>query len=81
MKVSSWQVLVPAGRASATSGGHLTYAGRSLDLTPPWRRATLVDLVAEHAGEQVEIGMDLGELRAVCDRHGDTGTNRTAPAS
>ena len=48
----------------------LTYSGRSLDLTPPWRRATLVDLVAEHAGVHVELGMDIGELRGICDDHG-----------
>ncbi|MEO5680374.1 MAG: lysine--tRNA ligase [Acidimicrobiales bacterium] len=47
----------------------LTYAGRELDLTPPWRRATLVELVEEHAGVHVEVGMNLGELRAICDDH------------
>jgi len=47
----------------------LTYAGRHLDLTPPWRRATLVELVAEHTGVQVDVGMDLGELRCICDDH------------
>ncbi len=47
----------------------LTYAGRHLDLTPPWRRATLVELVAEHTGVQVDVEMDLGELRGICDDH------------
>ncbi len=28
----------------------LTYAGRPLELAPPWRRATLYELVLEHAG-------------------------------
>ncbi len=48
----------------------LTYAGRDLDLAPPWRRATLVDLVAEHAGVEVDVGMDIGQLRGICDDHG-----------
>jgi len=47
----------------------LTYAGRDLDLTPPWRRATLVDLVEEHAGVSVDVCMDIGELRSICDAH------------
>ncbi len=47
----------------------LTYAGRDLDLTPPWRRATLVDLVAEHVGVKVDVGMDIAELRGICDDH------------
>jgi len=48
----------------------VTYGGRELDLTPPWPRATLTDLVAEHAGVNVHVGMDLGELRGICDDHG-----------
>ena len=48
----------------------LGYAGRDLDLTPPWRRASLVDLVAEHAGVHVDVGMAIGELRGICDDHG-----------
>jgi lysyl-tRNA synthetase class 2 len=43
----------------------LTYAGRSLDLTPPWRRATMLDLVAEHAGVTVDLDTPLDELRAM----------------
>jgi lysyl-tRNA synthetase class 2 len=48
----------------------LTYGGRDLDLTPPWRRATLTELVEEHAGVKVDVQMDLGELRRICDDHG-----------
>jgi lysyl-tRNA synthetase, class II len=48
----------------------ITYAGRELDLTPPWRRATMVDLIEEHAG--VRVGLDLGidKLRAIAQEHG-----------
>ena len=48
----------------------LTYQGRPLDLTPPWRRATMVDLVEEHAGVRISPADPLDELRAVCDEHG-----------
>jgi len=48
---------------------HLTYAGRPLDLTPPWRRATLCELVEEHVGVQVDVAMDQGDLRRICGEH------------
>jgi lysyl-tRNA synthetase class 2 len=43
----------------------LTYgtAARSLDLTPPWRRASLADLVEEHTGRRLDVRMDVDELR------------------
>jgi lysyl-tRNA synthetase class 2 len=48
----------------------LTYAGKALDLTPPWRRATMVDLIEEHAGVRVGIDMELDKLRAIAREHG-----------
>ncbi len=48
----------------------LTYQGRDLDLTPPWRRATMVELVAERGGLEVDVAMPVDELRAVADRVG-----------
>jgi lysyl-tRNA synthetase class 2 len=43
----------------------LTYGPdrRELDLTPPWRRASLTDLVEEHAGVHLDVRMDVDELR------------------
>jgi lysyl-tRNA synthetase class 2 len=43
----------------------LTYEGRDLDLTPPWRRATLTELVEEHTGRAVDLDTPLDDLRAV----------------
>ncbi len=43
----------------------LSYGGRDLDLTPPWRRATMVELIAEHAGVDIDVAMPIDELRAV----------------
>jgi lysyl-tRNA synthetase class 2 len=48
----------------------LTYGGRDLDLTPPWRRATLTDLVEEQTGVHVDPGMPLDELRRVAAEYG-----------
>ncbi len=41
----------------------LTYGGRPLDLTPPWRRATLLELVAERTGHELSLQMGADELR------------------
>jgi len=48
----------------------LDYGGRVLDLTPPWRRATLTDLVAEQTGRELSLEMGVGALRAVADEFG-----------
>ncbi|HUP70528.1 MAG TPA: lysine--tRNA ligase [Acidimicrobiales bacterium] len=50
----------------------LTYGERALDLTPPWRRATLTELVEEHAGVRVDIDMPVDELRTIAGQHGVT---------
>ncbi len=50
----------------------IAYGGRDLDVTPPWRRATLTELVEEHAGVRIDIDMPLDELRAVARHHGVT---------
>ncbi|MHB8466165.1 MAG: amino acid--tRNA ligase-related protein, partial [Acidimicrobiales bacterium] len=48
----------------------LTYAGRDLDLTPPWRRASMVELVEEQIGQRLDLHMGVDALRAVADEHG-----------
>jgi lysyl-tRNA synthetase, class II len=48
----------------------ITYGGREVDLTPPWRRASLTELIEEHAGVVVDVRMPVEELRAVATAHG-----------
>jgi lysyl-tRNA synthetase class 2 len=48
----------------------IAYAGRPLDLAPPWRRASMFELVAEHAGVVVDLRTPVAELRAHCREHG-----------
>lgn len=43
----------------------LTYEGRELDVTPPWRRATLDELVSEAIGRELSVETPLAELREV----------------
>ncbi|HEX4979700.1 MAG TPA: lysine--tRNA ligase [Acidimicrobiales bacterium] len=40
----------------------LQYGGRELDLTPPWRRASMAELVEEHAGARVDVRMPVDDL-------------------
>ena len=47
----------------------VTYQGRELDLSVPWRRATMTDLVEEKIGRRVDVATPIDELRAVCDDH------------
>jgi lysyl-tRNA synthetase, class II len=48
----------------------LTYDGRELDLTPPWERRSMLDLLEEHAGVRLDVRMDVEELRKVALEHG-----------
>jgi lysyl-tRNA synthetase class 2 len=48
----------------------LTYGGRALDLSVPWRRASLTDLTCEATGEEVGVHVPVDRLRKVCDAHG-----------
>jgi lysyl-tRNA synthetase class 2 len=48
----------------------LSYGGRELDLSTPWRRASLSDLVEEQIGVRVDVRMPVEELRAIALEHG-----------
>jgi lysyl-tRNA synthetase class 2 len=50
----------------------LDYDGKVLDLTVPWRRASMSDLVEEQTGVRVDIHTPLAELRRICEEHGVT---------
>jgi lysyl-tRNA synthetase class 2 len=48
-----------------TGSTTLTYGDRELDLAPPWRRASLSDLVEEQTGLRVDVRMDVDDLRRI----------------
>ena len=48
----------------------LSYGGRELDLTPPWRRATLSELIAEATGFSLTVGSPRDELVKVATEVG-----------
>ena len=41
--------------------------GATVDLTPPFTRATMIELIKEHAGVDVHPAMPIEELRPICD--------------
>ena len=65
-----------SGLASELRGtARLSYGGRDLDLSPPWRRATMAELVSEATGAEVSVHTPVDELRR---RVGDAGVEPNA---
>ena len=52
-----------------TGSTTLTYDDRELDLSVPWRRATMIELVKEQIGVELSVEMDLDELKAIAASH------------
>jgi lysyl-tRNA synthetase, class II len=53
-----------------TGGTKVELGGRGLDLTTPWRRASLADLVEERLGVRVDVRQPVEDLRRVALEHG-----------
>ncbi len=64
---------------SVTGGTTITYRGKSIDFNPPLRRATMLELVSEAAGEPVSLDRPLEELRGLAQRHGTEVDDRWGP--
>lgn len=47
----------------------LAYGDRELDLSAPWRRATMLQLIEEQTGEVLALDMDLGALRDIAAKY------------
>ena len=62
------QLIVAAARGAA---GRLEFdfAGQRVDLTPPWPRRDLLDMLEERLGQRVHPSMPTADLRKVCDAH------------
>ena len=60
-----------AGVAEEVCGSTtVVYDGRDVDLAPPWRRATMEEVIAEHTGLEVSLEAGPAELDARCDSLG-----------
>ena len=64
------ETLVSELAADVTGATTLTYQGRTLDLTPPWRRATMAELVSEAIGHKVSVHSAPDELASELKRAG-----------
>jgi lysyl-tRNA synthetase class II len=60
------ELIADAARAS-TGSTVVEWDGAPVDLTPPFERRTMVELIKEHAGVDVHPAQAVKELRAVCD--------------
>lgn len=47
----------------------ITYQGVTVDLGGTWRRATMIELTSEAAGEDVSFARSLEELQGLCTKH------------
>jgi lysyl-tRNA synthetase class 2 len=48
----------------------VSHAGTEVDLSPPWRRATMLELIAEHFGHEVSLDLGLDELGSLAKEAG-----------
>jgi lysyl-tRNA synthetase class 2 len=62
--------MVAAAATEVIGSTTIEYDGREVDLSTPWRRATMEELILEHAGVEVSLDTPISELRALCDKFG-----------
>jgi lysyl-tRNA synthetase class 2 len=57
--------LVSSAAMAAIGTTHITVRGTEIDLAPPYRRVTMIDLIREHAGVDVHPSMSVADLHGV----------------
>ena len=62
-----FEEIVAAAAKAARGTTKLTYQGKPLDVTPPWKRVTMASLIKEHAKIDV-LSMGEKDLRAYCEQ-------------
>ncbi len=61
------EALVSSVAEEVTGSSTITYQGQTIDLSPPWRRLSMLEGIAASADVDVSRASD-ADLRAVCDR-------------
>jgi lysyl-tRNA synthetase, class II len=61
--------LIVAAARGAAGRLEFDFAGQRVDLTPPWPRRDLLDMLEERLGQRVHPSMPTADLRKVCDAH------------
>ena len=64
------EALVVAAVTEATGSTVVRVGDREIDLAPPWRRATMADLIRENAGVEMHPEMPVADARAIADELG-----------
>ncbi len=62
--------IVAALAVAATGSTVVRYQGRTVDLTPPFRRVRMVDLVADLVGQPIDFAAPVEDARNIARRHG-----------
>jgi lysyl-tRNA synthetase, class II len=62
--------VVAACAVAATGGTDITYDGRALDLSGPYRRATMLELTQGAVGEDIDYDMSVADLGLLALKHG-----------
>ena len=55
-----------------TGGTVVQWDGKDVDLSAPWRRATMTELIEDATGARVDVRMELDEVRRIAHEHGVT---------
>ena len=61
------ETLVAAAAVDANGSTLVELKGETVDLAPPWRRVTMVDLIEETLGVHIDPSMSIDDARAVLD--------------
>ncbi len=64
------EALVSAAALAANGTTVVKVGDREVDLRPPFRRASMIDLIKEHGGVDMHPSMPVEEARAIADRFG-----------
>jgi lysyl-tRNA synthetase class 2 len=64
------EALVSAAALAANGSTSVELRGEMIELAPPWRRVTMVELIEEVVGVDIHPGMAVADARAVLDRLG-----------
>ena len=64
------ETLVSSAAIAANGSTVVELRGQTVDLAPPWRRVTMVELIKEIVGVDIHPGMATAEARAILDQLG-----------
>ena len=59
------EAIIVAGARAVSPDLQVDYAGQTIDLTPPFRRATMTDLIREHADVEIHPAMTVADARKI----------------